>query len=131
MTFGERLVYYRTKKDLTQKALAEILGITPTRLNYWEKDKREPDVEMVRHLSEALGVSADILIGRKEDAETKKSPAPEGTEDEEKVQMVVQGLTHLLVEAGWIAPGADLSDAQFRTLVSYVVGMNAYFNGEF
>lgn len=129
MTFGEKLVHYRTKKQMTQKALAEALNITPTRLNYWEKDKRQPDVEMIRQLSEVLDVSADVLIGYKE--ETKKTPASEDAGEEEKVQMVVQGLTHLLVEAGWIAPGADLTDAQFRTLCSYVIGMNAYFNGEF
>lgn len=61
---------------------------------------------------------------------TKKAPAPEGAEDEEKVQMVVQGLTRLLVEAGWIAPDADLTDAQFRTLASYVIGLSAYFNSD-
>lgn len=130
MTFGERLVHYRMKKKLTQKALAENLGITPTRLNYWEKDKRQPDVEMIRLLSSVLDVSADILIGYKEDPETKKAPAPEGAEEDEKVQMVVQGLTRLLVEAGWIAPGADLSDAQLRTLASYVIGLSAYFNSD-
>ena len=40
MTLGEKIVYYRDKRGLTQKALAERMGITPTRLNYWEKDKR-------------------------------------------------------------------------------------------
>ena len=41
MTLGEKIVYYRDKKGWTQKALAERMGITPTRLNYWEKDKTE------------------------------------------------------------------------------------------
>ena len=75
-----------------------------------------------------MDVSANILIGLEED-ETKKSPAPEGEEDE-MVKMVVAGLTDLLVKAGWIAPGGDLTDAQFRTLASYVIGLSAYFNSE-
>ena len=79
MTFGEKIVHFRGKKKITQKALAEILGITPTRLNYWEKDKREPDVEMIKKLADALEVSANVLIGIDEE-ETKKAPAPEGTE---------------------------------------------------
>ena len=40
MTLGEKIVYYRDKKGWTQKALAERTGITPTRLNYWEKETR-------------------------------------------------------------------------------------------
>ena len=38
-SFAERLINAREKKNLTQKQLAEKLGITPTRLNYWEKAK--------------------------------------------------------------------------------------------
>ena len=86
MTFGEKLVLFRTKKGLSQKSLAELLDITPTRLNYWEKDKREPDISMVRQLAAVLDVSANVLIGLEEAEETKKSPAPEGTEDSDKIK---------------------------------------------
>ena len=62
-TFGKRLVYARNKKGYSQKQLAELMGITPTRLNYWEKDKREPDIPMLKKLSEILGIDSDFLIG--------------------------------------------------------------------
>ena len=62
-TFGKRLVYARNKKEYSQKQLAELMGITPTRVNYWEKDKREPDILMLKKLSELLGVDSDFLIG--------------------------------------------------------------------
>lgn len=62
MTFGERLVHAREAAGFNQKQLAELLDITPTRLNYWEKDKRQPDVKMIKSLSTALNVSADFLI---------------------------------------------------------------------
>lgn len=61
--FAERLINAREKKNLTQKQLAEKLGITPTRLNYWEKGKREPNIEMIGKLAEALDVSPDSLMG--------------------------------------------------------------------
>lgn len=48
-TFGKRLVYARNEKGYSQKQLAELMGITPTRLNYWEKDKREPDIPMLKN----------------------------------------------------------------------------------
>ena len=125
MSIGKQLTDLRNKKGLTRVQLAEELQIPMTTLRNYEQDQREPGHKFLVDAARYFGVTTDYIL------ENEKSPAPEGTEDEEQVQMVVQGLTHLLVEAGWIAPGADLTDAQFRTLVSYVVGMNAYFNGEF
>ena len=66
MTLGECIVKYRKRLGLSQKHLAETIGITPTCLNYWEKDKRQPDVQSIKALSRALNVSADYLIGREE-----------------------------------------------------------------
>ncbi len=63
MTFGERLMKARDDKGYKQNQFAEMLEITPTRLNYWEKDKREPDVAMIKKISSLLGVSSDWLIG--------------------------------------------------------------------
>ena len=42
--FGNTLKELRIKRNLNQKQFAELLGISATRLNYWEKDKREPDL---------------------------------------------------------------------------------------
>ena len=61
--FGERLVAAREKKGLSQKALAELLDITPTRLNYWEKNKREPDFYYFSQITEVLDVDANELLG--------------------------------------------------------------------
>ena len=62
-TFGSRLVAARKSRGLAQKELAEQFNITPTCLNYWEKDKREPNIEMIKALATTLHVSADYLIG--------------------------------------------------------------------
>lgn len=81
-TLGKRLVKVRKEKELTQKKLAEMLGITPTRLNYWEKDKREPDVAMIKKISEVLEIDPNFLIGLNfwtddmyEDYENARNPA--------------------------------------------------------
>ena len=63
MTFGERLSMYIAKAGTSQKQLAEAIGVTPTRLNYWVKDKREPDVFYIKALAQALGVTGDDLLG--------------------------------------------------------------------
>ena len=61
--FSERLVEARQRLNMTQRKLAELLGVTPTRLNYWEKGKREPDVVMIQKLSQALKIDPNFLIG--------------------------------------------------------------------
>lgn len=124
MTFGERIVFYRGKKNINQKQLAQILGITPTRLNYWEKDKRQPDVAMIKAISEALDVSPDILIGNVPDEfeQTEKSPEPEGSED--KISMEQSNrLFDALIAAGLIDESGEFTEADrafFRSIVSLI-----------
>lgn len=72
MTLGERIIDIRKKKGISQKDLASQLGITPTRLNYWEKDKRDPSIPMLNLLSEALDVDVNELIGRKQEVYVKE-----------------------------------------------------------
>ena len=66
MSFGTRLKETRENKGYKQNQFADMLGITATRLNYWEKDKREPDVEMIKKISALLNVSSDWLIGNEQ-----------------------------------------------------------------
>ena len=131
MTIGERIIDQRKKLGLTRIQLAQDLDIPHTTLRNYETDQREPGHLMLITLSKKFGVTTDYLLGMDEiDEENKKSPEPEGSEDEKNIQMIVSGLTDLLVKAGWVADGGDLTDAQLRTLASYVIGLNAYFNGQ-
>lgn len=61
--FGENLTEAREKAGMSQKGLAELLGITPTRLNYWEKNKREPNIEMIQKIASALKIPVGKLLG--------------------------------------------------------------------
>ncbi len=78
-TLGKRLVEVRKKRGLTQKKLAELLAITPTRLNYWEKDKREPDISMIKRISDVLQIDPNFLIGV--NLETEESPCSDALEN--------------------------------------------------
>jgi transcriptional regulator with XRE-family HTH domain len=131
MTIGERIIEQRKKLGLTRVQLAQDLDVPHTTLRNYETDQREPGHLMLIMLSKKFGVTTDYLLGMDEIyEENKKSPEPEGSEDEKNIQLIVNGLTDLLVKAGWIADGGDLTDAQLRTLASYVIGLNAYFNGQ-
>lgn len=123
MSFGKRLVFYRNQAGYNQKQLAEKLNILPTRLNYWEKDKREPDVEMIKALASALCVSSDELLGIK-----KESPKPEGTEDSQDIESIACALENILIQLGFIQSGEDITDADYRFLRSVVALIQAYFD---
>lgn len=123
MTLGEKIVYYRDKKGLTQKALAERMGITPTRLNYWEKDKREPDVKMLNLLCRTLEVDPKVLLS---DEEIEKAPAP--SEDSAEANKVsFKAIEQALVSMGWVKPGQDLSDTDLDFLMSVGRIVEAWF----
>lgn len=62
-TLGKRMISAREKLGLSQKQLAENLKISPTRLNYYEKDKREPDVLMIKKIASELKVDTNFLLG--------------------------------------------------------------------
>lgn len=63
MGLGKRLIQARESRGYKQNQLAELLCISATRLNYWEKDKREPDTESINKLAKVLGVTDNFLLG--------------------------------------------------------------------
>lgn len=62
-TFGERLKYLRAERNMTQKALAELLRVRNTTVSAWEKDVAEPPYETLREIVKIFHVSADYLLG--------------------------------------------------------------------
>lgn len=62
--FPERLTKLREKECMSRQQLADILGVSRASLEYYEKGKRTPDIEVLYKLSEHFNVTADYLIGR-------------------------------------------------------------------
>lgn len=122
MTLGERIVYYREKKGLSQRALAEQMGITATRLNYWEKDKREPDVAMINKLCEILDADANIMVGR-----TEKSPAPSEDSAGENGKLGREDVVKVLMSLGFIDEWENLTDSDFLFLEGVINILDAWF----
>lgn len=57
-----RLTTARESKNMSQKALADILSVGPVSVNRWEHGNSRPDWENLRKISKALGVSIDYLL---------------------------------------------------------------------
>ena len=63
MAFGERMAEARKGKELTQKKLAALLGVSPMRISHYESNNREPDIESIKKISAVLEVSPNWLLG--------------------------------------------------------------------
>jgi transcriptional regulator with XRE-family HTH domain len=72
----EQLRKLRTTKNLTQREMADYLGIDRTTYVKYETGNSEPNFETLNKLADYFCVTTDYLLGREE---TKKSPAE--TED--------------------------------------------------
>lgn len=60
---GDRLKEERTKKNLTQAAMADFLGIKRSTYSLYESGKREPNIETLQQMANVLETSLDKLIG--------------------------------------------------------------------
>ncbi|MCS0824613.1 helix-turn-helix domain-containing protein [Cytobacillus firmus] len=70
---GERLKELRKKKKMTQKAVANIIGISNSTLCAYERSFRNPDTYTIDKISNLYGVSADYLLGRAEPSSERNS----------------------------------------------------------
>lgn len=59
---GRFIAERRKEKNLTQKQLADLLGVTDKAVSRWETGKGYPDIEILRILSEKLNVSLNELL---------------------------------------------------------------------
>ncbi len=64
--FGHRLPAIRKAKGFTQVQLADVTGTTQRAISYYETEAGYPPMPAVVALAQALGVSADELMGLKQ-----------------------------------------------------------------
>lgn len=74
--FGERLAAAREAAGLSQRELADKLGVRQSVLSWWERQPVALKPEQLAALATALGVSADVLLGR--DGAQKRGGGPSG-----------------------------------------------------
>jgi transcriptional regulator with XRE-family HTH domain len=77
-TFGERIVYLRSKKNLSQSELARQAGIPYSTLCSLETGLRSGEkvsLGIAKRLALALGVTLDYLAGMYEEEENDLEPA--------------------------------------------------------
>lgn len=74
-TIGKRIQALRKERGMTQKQLADAVGVTPQAVSKWETDESCPDITALPLLAGTLGVSVDTLLSG---AESASGPVLEG-----------------------------------------------------
>ncbi len=62
-TFTEMIRLRMAEMNLSQKALAELLGVSPPRISEYMNGKAEPTLKVARLMHEKLDIDASILLG--------------------------------------------------------------------
>lgn len=66
MKLQDKILYCRKKAGLTQEELAEKIGVSRQAVSKWETGDALPEVNKLRLLAQALGVTADWLLSEEE-----------------------------------------------------------------
>lgn len=62
MSIGTTIRRLRREKNITQEALAEMLGVSACAISQWECDRTAPDISQIPVLATVFEVSADVLL---------------------------------------------------------------------
>ena len=68
-TFGERLKQLRIEKNITQREIADYLGIATNAYQNYEYDKRDMNIKSLTALADYFDVSIDYLTGRSDNSQ--------------------------------------------------------------
>lgn len=109
-TMGEIISSLRKERGMTQKDLAEQMGITDKAVSKWERDLSCPDVTTIPRLAEALNTTVERLLDVEPKTETRKKDK--------------KPLTNLILKAVALAMGVTVVVLSFLDRVEAGDGMS-------
>ena len=72
-TFSKNLKNYMEKKNITQKEMAEIVGVATSTFNDWMKAKKYPRIDKIETMANYFGILKSDLIEEKVTEQTQKN----------------------------------------------------------
>lgn len=97
-TFGERLRSLRTARGLTQKECGKLFQLSESAIGMYERDQREPSLELVRRIADYFEVTIDYILGRD--------------------HFIMNGRAHYSAVDNWTEEERNLADAFIQTIRS-------------
>lgn len=74
MDLGKRFKRFRIKAGYSQKEAAELIGVKNYQLGNYETNRSEPNITVLRNMSEIYNVTIDALVGNFRLSKTTDSP---------------------------------------------------------
>lgn len=110
MTFGQKLKYLRTEKNLTQTQLANLLKLSKANISKYESDSVEPNLETLTMISKIFDVSLDYLLSM--DSTKKSDPLT----DEQGSQIIQRALK----DTGLTEPDGSLTKRGGKVISDFI-----------
>lgn len=79
-TFGNKLYKLRTESNLTQKDLANILGVSDKAVSKWETGEAMPRVKTLKNIADCFSVTYEDLLSQTEELKTNETEKHEAYE---------------------------------------------------
>ena len=129
---GLRIKSLRKKENLTQKQLAEKIGVSQRMIGYYESEERFPPHDVLTKLADCFSVSTDYLLGRSVTGEPNEQVTPKDEKDiakrMEKIKKDLQG------EDGLMFSGEPMSQEAVESLLDameYIVKQTKVINKKY
>lgn len=113
--FGNNIKKLREKKGLSQKKLAEEIGVTQQSLSKWEQNKTRPDYEILLNLSKIFNVSTDYILNN------------EMVFDEDEKIII---LKNWLIKKGYMEKDDDLTEEELEVIMKHYQQIKKMYKGE-
>ena len=104
-TIGSLIAALRKANGMTQRELAERLGVSDKSVSRWERDDGLPDLTLIPVLAEIFGVTCDELLrGERTAPQARDSAVPSEKGERQKKLLIAQSLRRFQ-NRSWIAAG--------------------------
>ena len=87
MSIGNKIKEYREKNNMTQKEIAEILGVEPGTISKYESGMIEPNIESLKRLADTFNTTVDELIKDEEKFDLTKVNVLEVLREQKKMEL--------------------------------------------
>lgn len=115
MTTGEKILYLRNQKHISQEELAGSIGVSRQAISKWETDQSVPDLENLKWLAEFFQVKLSSLI------EEGDILSNEGMDDSTKPNTLLRGSRYLFLTS------IGLSCWYFILMILMIVFQDIFF----
>ncbi|MDD6133267.1 MAG: helix-turn-helix transcriptional regulator [Selenomonadaceae bacterium] len=112
---SENLKKARNDRHLSQRALADIIGVSQQTVGSWEVGRTSPDNEMLKKLASFFNVSVDYLLGRTGEPHTiaKGSSSTDLTPKEEReIEHDLEDMINSMASAAYESDNGEQEDIE-------------------